>query len=158
MPSHVRPSASLYLFLPTLRILDALHRMTAFGQPRFRRSVLQLCMTALQDVWSLFGSSKPYSSLRNCDIATKSNRIASIHPNALLPLYVFTFIALRQANQETRCPLCNSTHQRDCQRSRCFNQAWDYDLRWNALALWKSCIGFSRLGLYHCKQVDDMPK
>lgn len=29
------------------------------------RSDLQLCMTALQVVWSLFGSSKPYASLQN---------------------------------------------------------------------------------------------
>lgn len=49
-------------------------------------------------------------------------------------------------------------HQHDCYRPWCINQAWDYDLWWNALAVWKSRIGFSRLGLYQRKQVDDNTK
>lgn len=136
---------------------DALHCVASFARTYFCRSDLQLCMTLAGCLFGVSGSSKPYASLWNCDIATESNHIASIHPNALLPPYRLTFMALRQANQEMRYPLCNSRHQHDCQRSLYINQAWDYDLRWNVLALWKSCIGFSRLGLYHCKQVDDMP-
>lgn len=38
-------------------------------------------------------SSKPFASLRNCNIATESDHIASIPPNPFLLLYAFTFTA-----------------------------------------------------------------
>lgn len=43
-------------------------------------------------------SSKPYSSLRNCNIATKFDHVASIPPNPFLLLYVFTFTALPETS------------------------------------------------------------
>lgn len=63
------------------------------------RSDLQLCMTALPVVWSLFGSSKPYASLQSCDIATESNHIGSVHHNALLTPCIFNFMALSETSK-----------------------------------------------------------
>lgn len=56
-------------------------------------------------------SSKPYASLQNCDIATESDHIASIHPNPLLPPYVFTFTALPETS-EPRNQVCFHTPAR----------------------------------------------
>lgn len=152
MSVHIRPSASVSTH-PVF--LDTLLWMSPSGQYCFLSSDLHLCFTGcLGSVW--FFKAFCIMKLWYCSWVQSHCVSTAQQPNALLPPFTFTFVALSETSKPRNG--CNCTHWHDCYRPWCINQVWDYDPWWNVLAVWKSWIGFSRLGLYQCKQVDDNTK